>query len=78
MIPVTSVISPPMTPRKPLVSPPMNPSEWTLLPITMSPGVNPFSARHSISLPEKPVMTVIRFSPWKGDVSLVDNRPSHT
>src|SRR5438552_3140287 len=38
--------------------PPTKPIEKTLLPMTSSPAVSPFSCRQYISLPERPVVTV--------------------
>src|SRR5271154_3926356 len=79
MMPVTSVTSPPITLRKPLLIPPMNPIEWTLLPITRSPGLKPFNPRQYISLPEKPVITAMGISSCVPDDTLptFPERDSH-
>src|ERR1700722_5244793 len=54
--------------RSPAPRLPRNPSEYTLLPITISPGANPLRRRQYISLPERPDITVmnqLRLAIWE-------------
>src|ERR1700677_1205282 len=51
---VTWVTSPPASVRSPAPRLPKKPSEYTLLPITSSPGTRPFRPKQYISFPDSP------------------------
>ncbi len=55
---VTLSTSPPARVLRLLVIPRTRPREYTLLPTTMLPGLQPLRVRQKISLPDKPLMSM--------------------